>query len=70
MMTQGCLETLQSNAVKQYAFLTICEGSAINPTNLIFLCLANNYISVIVQGEHVLNAGLHLFRIRDIGFPL
>ena len=35
-------------------------------TNLIFLCIANNYISVIVQAENVLNAGVHLFQIRDI----
>ena len=29
------------------------------PINLIFPCFANNYISVIVQAENVLNAGLH-----------
>ena len=39
-------------------------------TNLNFLCFADNYISVIVQAENVLNAGLQLFQIWDIEFPL
>ena len=30
----------------------------------------HNYISVIVQTENVLYAGLHLFQMRDIAFPL
>ena len=59
-------------AVKQYAFLTEYEGSAVKvfPQNLNFLCFANNYISVFLQAEIVLNAGLHLFQIRDTEFPL
>ena len=36
--------------------------------NLIFRCFANNYFSVIVQAENVLNAGLHLFQIRILSF--
>ena len=74
---QGCLETLLSNTAHSYhltVFLHLSnmhfwphmkEGS----TNLNFLCFTNNYISVIVQAENVLNAGLRLFEIRDIEFP-
>ena len=59
-------------AVKQYAFLTIFEGSAIKsfPQIRSFSGLLRNFISVIVQAENVLNAGLHLFQIRAIEFPL
>ena len=40
------------------------------PKILIILCFANNYISVLVQAENVLDAGLHLFQILDVEFPL
>ena len=35
-----------------------------------FHFFANNYISVIVKAENVLNAGLRPFQIRDVEFPL
>ena len=80
---QGCLETLLSNTAHSYQLTVFLQLSNMHlrpymkafrykrfSTNLNFLCFATNYISVIVQAENVLNAGLHLFQIRDMEFPL
>ena len=63
---QGCLETLLSNTAQQYHLTVFLQLSNMH----FWSCFAKNYISVIVQAENVLNAGLHLFQIQDIEFPL
>ena len=56
-------------AVKQYAYVTIkCSNNYF--TNRIFIFIKNMYDSVIRQAENDLDAGLHVFGIRDIGLSL
>ena len=52
--------------------MTMHGGSAVTFlfTNRIFIFIENMYDSVIRQAENDLDAGLHVFGIRDIGVSL